>query len=262
MNELVYDENKIRARLNGKGVNIRLFVFRELDSTNSFAKRLAESDVSKTPAVIIANGQTQGRGTRGRSFISESGRGIYMSILFYPEKKLSPADITVFSAVKTAQSIEAVAPLEVKIKWVNDLYVSEKKLSGILTEGKITDSKLDYAIMGVGINTHGCAFPEEISDIATSIEKECGVSLDREELIFEIVNRFFSCQDEMGTNKIATEYKKRSLILGKEVKVLANGEEFFAKAVDILDTGAVLLEKTDGELIKLQSGDVSLILNR
>lgn len=256
-----YDENIIKSYLQGRAQKTKLFIFDSLPSTNSLAKELAADSSHKKAVAIIADAQSAGRGTRGRSFVSKRGLGLYMSILFYPKEGISPADITVFAAVKICESIEALAPIEAKIKWVNDIYVSGKKLAGILTEGKLNGKNLDYAIMGAGINTHGCTLPAEISDIATSVERECGVKIDRELLFAEIINRFINCEEEIGSKEIMKEYKRRSLILNKDVRVFQNGKAFLAKTVEILDTGALLVRDSEGNLIELGSGDVSLKLN-
>ena len=257
MNASSYSIEKIKASLVPAASEAELYVFESIDSTNSYAKALAHSK-NKKNAVVIANGQTGGRGTRGRSFISNEGKGLYISILFYPEKGVTPADITIYAAVKAAESVEAMSPLSVKIKWVNDLYVNERKLAGILTEGEIQASALEYAVVGIGINTHGYTLAPDIADIATTVERECDVEISREALAIELINRFFSSLDKLGTEQTLNEYRNRSLLTGRTVRIISAEGDFNAKVVEILDTGAILIEKENGEQKELISADVSL----
>ncbi len=248
------EENLISVKIE----NTVTLCFDTLPSTNTYAKELAGRNEQKKNYVIFANGQTAGRGTRGRSFISEKECGIYLSILFYPDKKISPADITVYAAITVARAIESFVNLNCKIKWVNDIYVNGKKLCGILTEGKITDNSLDYAVVGIGINTHGEKLPEAIADIATTIEKECGVSLSRFALAEKIAESFLSGISLLGSKEIIKEYRARSLLTGKRVKVSLSNEEFSARVIDVSDSGALVIEKTDGNILEIQSGDISV----
>ncbi len=253
-----YRGEKIKARLCEKASDVSLFILDMTDSTNTYSKTLIQSSSVKGVTAVIADGQYGGRGTRGRSFISERGRGLYMSILFFPKENISPSDITVYAAVKICESIESLCTLDAKIKWVNDIYVSGKKLGGILTEGKISDNKLEYAIMGVGINTHGYTLPNEISSIATTVESECGAKIDREELAAEIINRFVNGICEIGNAKIMDEYKRRSMLIGKRVAVVSGTESFNGTVMEILGTGSLSVKDENGNIRELQSADVSL----
>jgi BirA family biotin operon repressor/biotin-[acetyl-CoA-carboxylase] ligase len=258
---LKYSKKRLNKLLCDEYKELSVFTFEKIGSTNSFLKEFEEKNQNKKDALAVANEQSAGRGTRGRSFISRRGGGLYMSILFHPEKSVRASDITVYAAVVISEALEKCAPISLKIKWVNDLYLADKKLAGILTEGQILeDGSLSYAILGVGINTHGYTLPAEISDIATTVERECGEKIDRVMLCAEITNSFFGRISEIGSKSIIDEYKKRSLIVGREVFVLSGNDKFTAIVVDILDTGAILVEKDDKTLTILQSADVSLKL--
>lgn len=259
MNGTSYSIEKIKSSLTGAAGEAELYIFDSIDSTNSYAKTLVNPE-NKKSAVVISNGQTGGRGTRGRSFISRDGGGLYISILFYPKKGVSPADITVYAALKAAESVEALAPIDVKIKWVNDLYVNGKKLAGILTEGEISDSLLKYAIVGIGINTHGYTLDPEIDNIATTVEKECNLKISRENLAVELINRFFASLSDLGSAGVISQYRSRSLLTGKRVHVASAEGDFDATVIEICDTGAIVVEKNDGKRVELISGDVSLRL--
>ena len=254
---------KIKAALGKLGTVADLYVFDSIDSTNSYAKNYAKSTESKMPVIFVAAEQSAGRGTRGRSFISRNGAGLYMSILFYPEKGITPADVTVYCAVKACEGIDSLCSLRPGIKWVNDLYVNGKKLSGILTEGSLDENGLAYAVCGIGINTHGTELPTEIADIATSIEKECGEDVSREELCARIASGFLNSAHEIGSRRVIEEYRARSVLIGREVTVShADGTQFSAKVLEILDTGALLVEDEYKKRHELQSADVSLKIHK
>ncbi|MBR6501944.1 MAG: biotin--[Clostridia bacterium] len=132
--------------------NVNLFAFKKIDSTNIYAKTLA-SEGYKDGTVVVAREQTAGKGRLGRTFFSKRG-GLYFSVILRPYKSLNDTVfITTAAAVAAARAIEKVSGKKCEIKWVNDIYINNKKVCGILTEGAITpDGSLDYAILGVGIN--------------------------------------------------------------------------------------------------------------
>ena len=252
---------KIKSLLTGDARDVRVLYFENIDSTNVFCKELSKQNTSSEICAVIANGQTKGKGTRGRSFISEGGKGLYMSILFYPDPSVRASDITTFAAVKVCEAIETLTPLRPKIKWVNDVYVSEMKLSGILTEGEMVDGRLRYAIVGIGINTHGYTLPDEISQIATSIERECGLNIDREELAALIISSFVNSICKIGTKTVMDEYRARSFIIGRDLTVNCGDRQFLARALGISDSGELIVRTENGEVLELSSADVSLKLS-
>lgn len=210
-------------------------------------------------AVVIAENQTNGRGRNNRSFYSPSGKGVYMSILLTPNLSVTDGvKITTFVAVKVANAVEKVSGLKVGIKWVNDLFINGKKVSGILTESGVDfkNRKLSYAVCGIGINCYGLDFPSEISSIATSLEKE-GAKVDRNLLIVEILNGLNDIEREILSGNYLREYKNRCIVLNKRVTVVSGQESYTATAVDITESGALIVNK-NGELITVNSGDVSI----
>ena len=159
-----------------------IFTYDMVDSTNNAAKRYF-LDGGILPALFIADGQTAGRGRNGRSFFSPSGAGLYMSLALpintSPDKAIS---FTAIAAVAVCKAIEQLTDIRPAIKWVNDIYVSERKVCGILVEAMPDKDGNMAAVIGIGINVLGVDFPEELRDIAGSVESQCGVSLSRAEL--------------------------------------------------------------------------------
>jgi BirA family biotin operon repressor/biotin-[acetyl-CoA-carboxylase] ligase len=235
------------------------------DSTNTRAKEYAREHEGERDCVIfIADGQTAGRGRLGRSFVSRSGEGIFLSVLFYPD--LPPEKVTdtvAYSAVILRRAISRVAGVLPSIKWVNDLYLGGKKLAGILCECVLLENKKKPAIIaGMGINVYKNAVNDEISDIATSIEAETNLKISREKLAAEIIGEFLGNLSSIGSRKVLSEYREGSFIIGKKVTVRPiAGEPYEATAVEILDDYSLLVECQGGDRLALNSGEISVRLS-
>ena len=250
------NKEKIIEELVKIGINPPKIVFYEkTDSTNTRAKEYAEATDSRETVVFIANSQTAGRGRRGRSFVSNEGAGIYISILTYPtEDGFDATRTTAEAAVALARAIEELCPCDVKIKWVNDLFLGGKKLAGILTESKVlSGGKIAYSVVGMGINVYKNAISDEISTIATSIESEINHAPDRSSLAAMIIKEFLNrgdCYDE---------YKARSVVIGREVTVVKLNESYPARVIDVNPDYSLRINR-DGVEERLFTGEISLRL--
>ena len=218
----------------------------ETDSTNKYAKSMANS---REKICVIADRQTGGRGRLGRTFESPEG-GLYMSFTCRSTDCLGDR-LTAKAAVAAARAVEKLTGLEIKIKWVNDLYAEGKKLCGILAEGVWNGAELDCAVIGIGVNLYG-ELPEYLEDIATTVEAAGGRVPDRDALAAAILEEFESLTDFYG------DYKSRQLLLGCPVTVHRGDESFTATAEDIDDGCAMLLRLDDGTGMTLNSGEISI----
>ena len=251
-------KEKIIEELNILGIDPPKIVYYELtDSTNTRAKEYAKESTDRSPVVFIADGQTSGRGRRGRSFVSESGAGIYMSVLTYPDVNAADAtSATAKAAVSLARAIESLCECDIKLKWVNDLYLGGKKLAGILTEGELDkEGKIAYQVVGMGINVYKNAISDEISDIATSLEHECDATPNRAKLVAAIIKY---CLFDEGD--FYSEYKARSFIIGKKAKVMKLTEQYDATVIDINPDFSLKIDR-EGKTESLFTGEISLRLN-
>ena len=199
-----------------------------------------------------------GRGRLGRSFLSEDG-GLYLSYLSYPDLVPSEAImLTVYAAVCVCETVEKLTGASPLIKWVNDVYLNGKKLSGILTEGAFSpDGKsFEYAVTGIGVNLLKRDFPPELSDIATDLETETGVCVDIAEFAKRLCDKLsqFSKSDRTYIEK----YRKRCFHLGSEITVITANGCYTAVAQRILDNGSLAVITPDGEEHILVTGEVSL----
>ena len=224
------------------------------DSTNTRAKEYAKQSTERENLIFVANHQTNGRGRLGRSFVSNEGAGIYLSILTYPDESGADATaVTARAAVALARAIDSLAGTKTQIKWVNDIVLGGKKLAGILTESEMLENgKIGYLVVGMGINVYKNAISEEISDIATSIESEVGSAPDRSRLVAKIISEFFR-----ESNDYLDEYRARSLVIGKKVTVIKPTEQYEATVVGINDDFSLQIQR-DGKEERLFTGEISI----
>ena len=255
-----YNAKSIRKELSGPlSERLDIVFYDETDSTNLRAMEIARQGVDRETA-LVANCQTKGRGRLGKSFDSKAGAGIYLTLLI-PGKNL-PSDfikITRYSAVKVARAIDGEAGIATDIKWVNDIYYSRKKLAGILVQSLLDESGApEYVIVGVGVNVEKRAFPEEIKDIAGALLDFSNKEISRARLAARIIEELVSDLQNLSSPDVVDEYKSRSCLIGRRVKVMENGAEFLAEAVDITDDGALVIKLDGGAERELSSGDISL----
>jgi len=260
-----------------KGDFWKEIIFHEsIDSTNTLAMELAEKGVPHG-TVIIADRQFKGKGRLGRTWFSPPKGNIYMSVIVRPE--IEPKDatlLTIMSAISCARAIRNSTRnesfptgLEVKIKWPNDLMVSERKLGGILTEMKSDQDRIVFAVIGIGINVnaHLDAFPSDVRAVAASVMEELGEKgysqeISRTLIIAEILNeleRWFKVLIKGGRIQLINEWKKLSSTLGRKVKVVSGRDAISGIAEDIDDEGMLILRLPSGGLKKISAGDVTML---
>lgn len=254
---IILDKKILEQYLDQK---LNITIFDELDSTNNYLKKLG-SQGEKETQLVIALSQTDGRGRMGRSFYSPNGAGIYFSLLLHPkfsaEKSLF---LTVMAAVSVAETVIKYNKNDVKIKWVNDVYIDGKKVCGILTEGSVNaEKKLNYVVVGIGINVIAPenGFPDEIKDIATAIFPGNTEEYIKEKIVSDVVNRFFNIYNDVD-NSYIQRYKEFSYLTGKEINIILGETTRPATVIDITDDCHLLVKNENGELEEISSGDVSV----
>jgi len=255
-------------------VPCRIQVYDVIDSTNRAARELDQSLLAETPVLIAANEQTKGRGRLGRSFYSPPGTGLYMTLAFRPTFGLNKAMlITTMAAVAVCRALDEVTGLRAKIKWVNDIYLGDKKICGIMTEAQsnFETGTIDRIILGIGVNCFETVWPEDLAEIAGHIEAP-KKEFTRSQLAAAIVNQFFACISEPDTGRMIREYKARSFILGEQIVIYNTiaGQSpdrntsggIRARAIDIDSNGGLVVEYMEGrrmrEMETITSGEVSV----
>ena len=256
-------EAGIRRWLTARTMGNRIEVHQELVSTNTRAKELAAQGAPHG-TLVCARAQTGGRGRFGRRFFSPPESGIYMSLLLRPQIPAQQAVLmTTMSAVATARAIEKLADVHVQIKWVNDLYIGEKKTCGILCEAGMDfeSGQLEYAIAGIGVNTAPVVFPEELSQIATSVGNACGHDISKNRLIAQICNCMEELYPQLENGAFMQESRERSNVIGRKIIAYRGDVSFTGTALDIDDEGGLIVE-TDAGVQTLRSGEISIRLEK
>ena len=252
---------KIKDAFHREVPGVDVVVFENTDSTNTRAKIFARSATDKKDTFFIARRQSVGRGRLGRSFLSEEG-GLYISYLTYPKLKAEDAiKLTAFSAVCLAETVAEFTSLNPKIKWVNDCFIGDKKLAGILTEGEFADSGefFRYAVVGIGVNIAKVNFGE-LSDIATDIESESGKPVGIPEFAASLAEKLIKFEDASPDCYIK-KYRELSMLTGRRVKVITPTGQYLATVEGIEDNGSLTVVSDVFGRINLISGDVSIKLN-
>lgn len=239
----------------------RLLVLETVDSTNDYLKRKASELAEGT--VVIANEQTGGKGRLGRKFFSPPSMGIYMSMLLKPEcAPLEAATLTANVAVAVCKAIEKASPFSPDIKWINDLILRGKKICGILCESSITDHKLDYVIVGIGLNviTRPEDFPPELLKTAGSLYSQTGEIIERGKLIMAIIeelDKMYAAWKE-NPHVYLDEYRRRCKMLGHQVDVYSFEGTDTVVAEDISEDFGLIVRYDNGERKTLHAGEVSI----
>ncbi len=227
-----------------------------VSSTNTLMKEYGRNN-GEEYSVLIASAQTEGRGRRGRDFYSPENTGVYMSILLRPKEGTNPLNITTDAAVCCARVFEKMTGDKAEIKWVNDIYMQGKKVCGILTESSLGERP--FAVLGIGINVLPPkeGFPEDIKNRAGAVFTE-NIPFLREEVTIELLCELFDTYENPARPLLFEEYKKRSMIIGKDILLLRNGEEESAKAIGLNEDYSLVVEKENGTIENINSGDVSI----
>lgn len=255
---------EIQPLLNTKFIGKEIKYYESIDSTNALAKKIAEEPF-KEGTVIIADEQTAGRGRLGRQWTSPKGKGIWMTILLKPD--ILPADaskLTLAAAYAICKGLERCFGLNAGIKWPNDIVVGGKKLCGILTEMSADIDEIKYVAVGIGINANLdiSDFDSEVASKATSLKLEMGRAVPRKTVAACVLNEFEGVYEDFAKNGsiggFLKEYKDKSAVLGKDVRIIYKKEELFGKAVDISSEGHLVVKLADGSTKEVVSGEVSV----
>ena len=261
--DLLFPE-EIEPGLRTKIFGRRIIFYQELSSTQDAAKELARQGAGEG-TVVIAETQTHGKGRKGREWSSAPGQGIQISVILRPRLRPSQSiQIPLVAGVAVAQAIIEVTPLKPRIKWPNDLMIGRKKVGGILTEMNAEIDRIDYVVLGMGlnVNTPQNLFPGELRDIATSLAEESGGPVSRVRLVQSFLGEFEDLYEEFTTSgfqAIRERWKTMSNTIGALVELSDMDEgKMKGRVLDMDAEGALLLEKEDKSIERILAGDVTL----
>jgi len=246
------DADRISCCLKTKWLGRDMRILGEVSSTNAAALSLARD--CQSGAVILAETQTQGRGRLSRPWASPAG-GIWMSIILKPEMPLNHVyQINMAVAVALCKTISSSPGLEAGIKWPNDLLIRGQKICGILMELSAQVDRLDYAVVGLGINANNDPSGLPVEWRSTSLAEEMGHEIDRCELICRILEEIEVAYEKMGSKEIYEEWRRRSLTINQQVRITSAAGDLVGEAVDLAEDGALILRSGDG-LKRVLAGD-------
>ncbi|MBT2283880.1 biotin--[acetyl-CoA-carboxylase] ligase [Paenibacillus polymyxa] len=231
-------------------------------STQGDVLKLAEQGQAEG-AVVIAEEQTGGRGRFGRQWFSPPGKGIWMSILLRPDLPLQHTpQLTLLTGVAVCRAVRACSGADAGIKWPNDVLIDGRKVCGILLESTVEDHEVRYCIAGIGVDVNFDPedYPEDLTTIATSLKMETGQSVDRTKLtaaiLTELEQLYFLYQKE-GFGVISALWEALSVSMNREITVTNPHGVIEGKAIGLDSSGALLVEKHDGEHTLIISGEIS-----
>ena len=257
----VISEFSIKDFMHFYADEITVLAFKTVTSTNTIARDFARRGLTQYTA-IVAEEQTEGRGTKGRRFFSPPDTGLYMSLILRPDGKATDTlYITTAAAAACAEAIESVFGVRAGIKWVNDIFVDGKKVCGILTEGSLDpDGRgIEYAVLGIGVNVFRPTedFPEEIRNTAYWLTDEplCNI---RSRLAAEILDRFIFYYKRLAEKPFMKSYRKRMFLIGKEIEFSLGEENRIGVVTSLTDSLQLEVKLENGETLLLSSGDVRL----
>lgn len=249
----------IRENLNTKIIGNTILSYDSVDSTNAIARKIAEEG-KEEGTVVFAKMQKRGKGRLDREWFSPKG-GLWLSIILRPDIKPSEATrLTLMAGVAVARTLRSLYNLDAKIKWPNDVLINGKKVCGILTEARSLDNRMDYVILGIGINANFDLkdLSEEIRNLSTTLRDEIGKDLVLKKLFLSLLMQFDKYYEILkigNTNKILSEWKKLSDTLGRRVKMITLKETIEGIALDVDDMGALIIKTDDNKEQQFLAGD-------
>jgi BirA family biotin operon repressor/biotin-[acetyl-CoA-carboxylase] ligase len=250
---------EIKRGLKTNVIGHDIHYFNEVDSTNEVAKYLAEKG-AEDGTVVVAETQNKGKGRRGKTWISPPG-GIWMSVILRPEIPPHRASqLTLVTGVVVAKTIKEELNIDVGIKWPNDILIGDKKVCGILTEVNATMDKVNYLVVGIGIdmNVDVPMLPSDLQKGATSLKNELDTEINGALLVQKFLLKFENIYNDFKAGKlpeILNEWRAMSSTIGTSVEVRTRGKRVQGYAVGINKEGILILEMEDGSLRKMISGE-------
>ncbi|MGB9697934.1 MAG: biotin--[acetyl-CoA-carboxylase] ligase [Thermodesulfobacteriota bacterium] len=258
--QLKWVEELRRAR-QGKLIGGVILFFQQIDSTNTVAHAQALQGAPEG-LVVLADAQSQGKGRRGRNWVSPPGLNLYFSVLLRPAvAKEKIAVLTLMAGVACAEALRNKTGLEVKIKWPNDLLIRERKVAGILAESETTKG---FVILGIGVNVNwpNSEMPLEIRETATSLYAEKGEKFGRadiaQELLKNLEEEYLLFRREGFSSRLRAKWEELSAINQKWVAIKFLDKIYEGKALGLDEEGALLVQNGQGKVSRFLAGEVSL----
>ncbi len=247
-----------------QGLNTRrwrgpVWHFHTLTSTNDLAKELGNQGAPEG-TLVVAEAQTAGRGRMGRQWVSPLAVGLYVSIILRPALPLEELPkITLTTAVAVVRAIRRATGLQTAIKWPNDIMLAGKKIGGILSEMATSRERLQFVVVGLGLNVNNPRISGELAALATSLAQESGRTFSRVRIVQTWLEEFETLYDGLLTQRfpdILKEWKELTITLGRQVTVRQGSREISGLALDVAPDGALMIKQANGKVVSLAAGEV------
>jgi BirA family biotin operon repressor/biotin-[acetyl-CoA-carboxylase] ligase len=263
-----HDLDRLNAWIANRGLGIGRFVnaVEQTASTNDDAKRGARAGAPHG-ALWLAEAQTHGRGRHGRAWHAAPGESLLMSVLFRlacNPQAVPPLSLAAGLAVRDAVAEALGSDAEdqaVRVKWPNDVLVRDRKVAGVLIESAIVGGRVDYVVVGIGINTHTQTFPDEIAHSATSVARECAAPVDRVGILAAVLATLENLVERVahgGLDAIHTRLARYDALAGRLVESVDTSGQPLGTACGIDRDGRLLVRAANGDVTKISSGEVRL----
>ncbi|MFQ6002908.1 MAG: biotin--[acetyl-CoA-carboxylase] ligase [Candidatus Zixiibacteriota bacterium] len=254
---------KIKKNLKTKIVGKKFFSYRKVGSTNMIGFRLAETGAEEG-TLIVADEQTRGKGRMGRSWYSPPGLGLWMSLILRPDiAPFKAPGLSICAGLALAQTILETTGIKAKIKWPNDCLIDGKKVGGILLELSAELDRINFVIVGIGVNVNHSSqdFPKGLAQTATSMKIKLGEDISRLALLTSFLEKFERIYLDFRKNGLAPQkemIRSFSSLLGKKVRVKFGKEKIEGRAEDIDENGSLVIKTKRGEKV-VRAGEVTVL---
>jgi BirA family biotin operon repressor/biotin-[acetyl-CoA-carboxylase] ligase len=234
------------------GWESRIIYYPELTSTMVAAKELARKDCPDF-TTVVAGRQISGRGRLNRQWQSEAG-GLYFTMVLRPD--LPPVlsfRVSFLASLTLARILNALFGIDARVKWPNDILVKERKLSGMLAELEAEADRVAFINIGVGLNVNND--PSPLQATATSIKAILGRDVSIKDILFRFLEAFEREMRAAAFVHVVRDWKQYAVTLNRDVRIVTGKEVVTGRAIDVDDTGALILECADGSVQKILYGD-------
>lgn len=256
-----WDSHLINSILEKSSLFNKVYIFDKLKSTQDEAEKIALSE--SQPFLVISETQTEGRGRFKRHWSSQPDTGLWMSVVLQPDISLQKlTTFNLFIALALANTVRHYHP-EVKIKWPNDIYLNDKKLSGFLTEIKGSQDNISQIICGIGVNlnTERTDFPDELESTATSLQIETVNAIDRYEFLEGLLlnlEKYYKLFLTGTFSEVKEEYESYALIFERTLKYTEGSRVIIGRAESLNDDGTLNVKSAEGDMHRFISADIEL----
>ena len=252
------DLSSVHSKLKTEFCGRHLVYLTSTHSTMDVARREAEEGAPEG-TVVIAEEQTAGRGRFGRPWVSPAGSNLYLTMVLRPDV-LRLRALSIATPLAVCLAVDAVSAVRPMIKWPNDVIVGGKKLAGVLIESEMSGEEVRYAVVGIGINVNYRVDDPSIAAIATSLVNETATPVSREDLLAAVLNHFEEVyqRSRVARSEVHDWWRGRLDTIGRQVDVTFRGQTYSGLARDVDADGNLLLSRSDGSVMTLEAGEVSL----